>query len=415
VKFLRVASVAFMSPSLEPGIIALRAWYNQWLMRLVVGVSLVGALLLAPGCRGGDGDDGPAAAKKAAEAKAKAKARKEVKGPFANAVQVGEHTWEMTGDLTPPPVERDEIGMDDDEGDGGGEGGDGGNGSRGGGAKKKRFGQSPLYVDGQPVAVVAYGELPAWLPTRPVKLGDGREVIRFRLAEYFEALGISLAKIREVHLYGGRGRIAIIPGKEIRRVKDELLFSFTEGDNGKMRMHWDPKLEVSDTIDKVQAVAIYIDKKPPRWDRAKWGLVDDEGVKIEGIPFVEHPLKGGVRFYLDGRIAHHLKRNKTFERKVEPHMMVDGIPYFLLFDYLEQMGVKTRGVVAIELLDKNTVVRRIEGAELAREHAGLEISAPPGMSGQVMVHIGPAESRTAIGVSSVMLYTARRARAHYRR
>ncbi len=389
-------------------------------MRLVVGVSLVGALLLAlGGCRGDDGDEKPAASNKAAEAKAKgnagAKEKKQVKGPFANAVQVGERTWVMTGDLTPPPVDRDELGADD-EGDGDGEGGDGGGGQRGGGgAKKKRFGQSPLYVDGKPVAVVAYGELPAWLPTRPVKLNDGREAIRFRLAEYFEALGIPLAKIRQVHLYGGRGRIAIIPGKEIRRVKNELLFSFTEGDNGKMRMHWDPKLEVSDTIDKVQAVAIYLDKKPPSWDRAKWGLVDDDGVKIEGIPFVEHPLKGGVRFYLDGRIAHHLKRNRTFERKVEPHMMVDGIPYFLLFDYLEEMGVHTRGVVAVELLDKNSVVRRIEGAELARERATLEFSAPPAMSGQVMVHLGPAESRTAIGVSSIMLYTARRARAHYRR
>lgn len=376
-------------------------------MRLVVGVSLVGAAVLALGCRGDDGGSPPA--KKAAEAKAEKKT-KEVKGPFANAVQVSEHGWMMTGDLTPPPVDKGDLSIDGDD-DGDGDGGQRG----GGGAKKKRFGQSPLYVDGKPVAVVAYGELPPWLPTRPVKLGDGREAIRFRLAEYFEAIGVPLAKIREVHLYGGRGRVAIIPGKEIRRVKNELLFSFTEGDNGKMRMHWDPKLEVSDTIDKVQAVAIYVDRKPPRWDRAQWGLVDEAGVKIEGIPYNEHPLKGGVRIYLDGRIAHHLKRNKTFERKVEPHMMVDGVPYFLLFDYLEQLGVETRGVVAMELLDKNSVVRRIEGAELARERKGIEISAPPAMSGQVMVHLGPAENRTATGVSSILLYTARRARAHHRR
>ena len=372
-------------------------------MRLVVGVSLVGAALLVVGCRG---DDAPKASSKPAEA-AKAK---ETKGPFANAVQVSEHGWMMTGDLTPPPVNRDELTIEDDEA----EGGDGGQ-RGGGGAKKKKFGQSPLYVDGKPVAVVAYGELPAWLPTRPVVLSDGREAIRFRLAEYFEALGIPLAKLREVHLYGGRGRVAIIPGREIRRVKKELLFSFTEGDNGKMRMHWNSKLEVSDTIDKVQAVALYIDKKPPRWDRAKWGLVDESGVKIEGIPYNDHPLKGGVRIYLDGRIAHHLKRNKTFERKVEPQMLVDGIPYFLLFDYLEQLGVETRGVVAMELLDKNSIVRRVEGAELARERATLQISAPPGASGQVMVHLGPADARTATAVSSIQLYTAKRARAHFRR
>jgi hypothetical protein len=248
-----------------------------------------------------------------------------------------------------------------------------------------------------------------------VKLSDGREVPRFLLAQYFEALGLPLAKIVEVHLYGGRGRVAIIPGNEIRRVKKELMFSFTAGDNGKMRMHWDSKLAVSDTIDKVQAVAVYIDKKPPRWDRGKWGLVDDEGVKIEGIPYCDEPMKGGVRIYLDGRIVHHLKRNKTFERKVEPTMMVDGIPYFRMFDYLEELGVDTRGVVAMELLDRNTVVRRVEGAELKRERPTIELSAPPGMSGQVMVHIGPEDRRTATGVSSVLLYTARRARAHFRR
>lgn len=400
-----------MSPSLELGIVARPAWYKEPLMRQVVGLSLVGAALLIAGCRGGDDADArPASSAKAAEAAARDKAKKAVKGPFANAVQVNDHGWMMTGDLTPPAVQKEEVGIDED-GDGEGDGGQRG----GGGAKKKKFGQSPLYVDGQPVAVVAYGELPPWLPTRPVKLSDGREVIRFLLAEYFEAIGVPVAKIRELHLYGGRGRVAIIPGKEIRRLKKELMFSFTEGDNGKMRMHWDPKLEVSDTIDKVQAVAIYIEKKPPRWDRAKWGLVDDDGVKIEGIPYNDHPLKGGVRFYLDGRIAHHLKRNRTFDRKVEPRMMVDGVPYFRLFDYLAQVGVDTRKVTAMELLDKNTVVRRIEGAELARERATIDISAPPGMSGQVMVHIGPDGSRTATGVSSVQLYTAKRARAHYRR
>ena len=391
-----------------------RAWYNRELMRLVVGVFLVGAALLVSGCRG---DDKGQASRKAAEASARAKAeaegkKKQLKGPFANAVQVNEHGWMMTGDLTPPPVEKDPVGMDE-EGDetGGGGGGDRG----GGGAKKKRFGQSPVYVDGKPVAVVAYGELPPWLPTRPIKLGDGREVTRFLLAEYFEAIGVPVAKISQVHLYGGRGRIAIISGDDIRRVRKDLMFSFTEGEEGKMRMHWGPKIDVSDTIDKVQAVAIYVERKAPRWDRAKWGLVDDSGVEIEGIPFVEHPLKGGVRFYLDGRIAHHLKRNRTFDRKVEPTMMVDGTPYFRLFEYLELMGVDTRGVVAAELVDKNTVVRRIEGDELVRERATIDISAPPAMSGQVMVHIGPEESRTAIGVSSIQLYTAKRARAHHRR
>jgi len=96
-------------------------------------------------------------------------------------------------------------------------------------------------------------------------------------------------------------------------------------------------------------------------------------------------------------------------------MTVDGVPYFRFFEYLEEMGADVSGVVAMELLDQNKILRRIDGAELARDRATLDISAPPGMSGQVLIHVGPESSRTAIGVSSVLLYTARRAAARERR
>jgi len=373
-------------------------------MRSVVGRFLVGAALLVAASCGSK--DEPAKAQKPKEAKAEPEI---IKGRFANAVKVGENQWELVGDLTPPPPESKEDGSLSLDGD------DEAPIRGGGGAKQKRFGQSPLYVDGKPVAVVAYGELPAWLPTRPVKLGDGRSANRFRLGEYFEALGIPLGKIQQVHLYGGRGRIAIIPGGEIRRLKNDLLFSFTEGESGKMRMHWDHKLQVTDTIDKVQAVAIYAEKKAPAWDRGKWGLVDEHGAEIEGIPYVDRPLKGGVRFYLDGRIVHHLKRNQTFERKVEPDRLVDGTPYFKVFHYLEENGVATDAVVALELIDQNTIVRRIEGDELKATRAGLEMSAPPAAGGHVTFHLGPEASRTSLKATSIQLYTAPRAAARHRR
>jgi hypothetical protein len=285
----------------------------------------------------------------------------------------------------------------------------------GGGSKRKRFGQSPVYLDGVGIAVVAYGELPAWLPTRPEKLSDGRSVTRFRLAEYFEALGVPVAAIKAIHFYGGRGRVAIIPGDELRRIKNELLFSFTAGDAGKMRMHWDSKFDVSDTIDKVQAVAIYVDRKPPAWDRAKWGLVDERGEKIEGIPYADEPMRGGVRIYRDGRIAHLLKRNRTFDRKVAPHRMADGVPHFRLFEYLEEEELKAGDVAAIELLEQNSVVLRLEGAELAAERDTLEMSAPPQAGGQVIVHLCPAEARRSVPVTAINLYTAARLRPLFRR
>ena len=355
----------------------------------------------ATACKGGDGGG---SAKKAAAAQDAAPI---VKGRFANARKVGNGMALI--DDTPPPLDDSKKGSfsidgDDEVADRGG-----------GGQKAKRFGQSPVYVDGKPIAVAAYGELPAWLPDHPVKLGDGRTAIRFVLGDYLTALGVDLARVKSIHFYGGRGRIAIMPGDELRRVKKQLLFSFTNGDSGKMRMHWDGKLEVSDTIDKVQAVAIYIEKKPPAWSTAKWGLIDDNGVKYEGIPYVDNPLKGGVRIYLDGRLAHLLKRNRTFERGTEPHRFVDGVPHFRLFDYLDEENVDTEPVVALELLSKNSVVLRIEGPDLAAQRDTIEMSAPPSIGGRVLVHVGTGDAARDVEVTAMNLYTATRAKARHRR
>jgi hypothetical protein len=372
-----------------------------------------GLVLLGAACRSGADGNKPAAAHPPEGGEtASDQDPSLIKGPFANAVRVSERGF-ILEDTSPPPRDDGDSGSlsldgdDDDEMKVPGRGG--------GGSKRKRFGQSPLYLDGVGIAVVAYGELPAWLPTRPEKLSDGRSVTRFRLAEYFEALGVPVGKIQAVHFYGGRGRVAIIPGDELRRIKDELLFSFTAGDAGKMRMHWDSKFDVSDTIDKVQAVALYVDKAPPRWDRAKWGLVDERGERIEGIPYAAEPMRGGVRLYLDGRIAHVLKRNRTFDRKIAPHRIVDGVPYFRLFEYLEEEELKAGAVAAVELLQENAVVLRLEGAALAAERETLEMSAPPQAGGQVTIHLGPQEARRSVSVTSVNLYTAARLRPTYRR
>jgi hypothetical protein len=266
-----------------------------------------------------------------------------------------------------------------------------------------------------PIAVVAYGELPAWLPTRPATLNDGRVVNRFRFAEYLRALGVPVGRVQAVHLYGGRGRVGILPGAELRRLKDRLLFSFTRGDQGKMRMHWNGDVGVSDSIDKVQAVAVYVRRRPPRWDRGKWSLVDDEGVAFEGIPYAESPLKGGVRIYLDGRIAHVFKRKRIFERKIAPARMIDGAPAFGMFAYLDEMGVGARPVVAMELLDENRVALRLDGSSLRNQRETIELSAPPQSSGRIVVHLGPARARRSLEVTAINLYTARRSKARERR
>ncbi len=374
-------------------------------------LAVVAALLFAGNNSCSSGPDSASRGAGPASPTGTAQRRVVQRGRFADAVQVGKNRWMLLNDA-PPPLESDELAVD---GDGGGGTGDGGGQRRPGGQQKKRFGQSPVYVDGVPTAVVAYGELPPWLKTRWVALNDGRKVIRFVFADYLRALGVPLRRVQAVHLYGGRGRVGTISGSELRRMRSRLLFSFTKGDAGKMRMHWDGDVQVSDSIDKVQAVAVYVDRKPPRWDRGKWGLVDENGVEFEGIPYAQAPLKGGVRIYLDGRIAHVLKRNRTFERKIEPARIVGGVPTFGMFDYLDQVGVDARRVAAVELLDENQVALRLDGRALAAERVNAELSAPPRSSGRVVVHLGGDEDRRDIAVTAINLYTRKRAGAHARR
>jgi len=371
-------------------------------------LAVVAALLFAGNNSCSSGQESARRRAGAASSNAAKQRRVVQRGRFADAVQVGKNRWMLLNDA-PPPLESDELAVD---GDGGGGTGDGGGQRRPGGQQKKRFGQSPVYVDGVPTAVVAYGELPPWLKTKWVALNDGRKVVRFVFADYLRALGVPLRRVQAVHLYGGRGRVGTLSGAELRRVRGRLLFSFTKGDAGKMRMHWGGDIRVSDSIDKVQAVAVYVDRKPPRWDRGKWGLVDDHGVEFEGIPYARAPLKGGVRIYLDGRIAHVLKRNRTFERKIEPARIVGGVPTFGMFDYLDQVGVDARRVAAVELLDENQVALRLDGRALKAERATAELSAPPRSSGRVVVHLA---GRRDVAVTAINLYTRKRAAAHARR
>lgn len=78
----------------------------------------------------------------------------------------------------------------------------------------QRFREAPVFLDGQPVGALQYGEP----PPRP----------------------------------------APMTGEAIRRLPDELLFSFSSGTRGKPRLHWiSPSFRPADQIDLVTAVAIW--------------------------------------------------------------------------------------------------------------------------------------------------------------
>ena len=133
---------------------------------------------------------------------------------------------------TPDAGGTDADGDDDDDDDddaaaagggggGGGTGAGGGTGSGGGGGggkgPPKRLKAPIVHLDGVPIGVMRFGELPPTLATTwlPVE-GLDKPVRRFKLVDYFKALGVDVKKLRAAHLYSGRGRVAVITGDDLR-------------------------------------------------------------------------------------------------------------------------------------------------------------------------------------------------------
>lgn len=278
---------------------------------------------------------------------------------------------------------------------------------RGGGQRGQRFGDAPVYVDGKPKGVLRFFELPPTLKVRPQKLQDGREVDRYRFAEYLESVGVDVAKLKELHLRGGRSRVAIIPGEEVRKYRNSLLFSFTRGDSGKARVEWpDAPIKVNTTIDTMVAVIAYVDRDPPRYDRKTRSFFDENGDKIEGIPFAkpEESLRG-TRVYLDGSLVASVKR-KRLPDSVLAKSYTPKNPRFSLDLYLASAGIDPAKIATLAIVRGDFIVARLDAAAWKKAREKAEFSLAPGSEGRVIVHL-PTDggSETALPSSAVLAYT----------
>lgn len=232
---------------------------------------------------------------------------------------------------------------------------------------KRRFKDAPVYIDGRRVGVIRPLEVPSALkPHMRIRAGK-KPTPRYSIAEYIAAAGGDLAKVREVHLYGGRTRIAVVPGDELRKHREDLFFLFTGGARGKPRIGWPPDgIKVNASIDIVQAVAVYQDKEPPAFDPKTSVLSFADGKPIEGIPYAPNEELKGTRFYADGVLAGWMKRKILPNSMLLPGSEVgDGL--FSLAAYVASLGVDPRKVKAIELIQDDDAVARLDGAALTRE------------------------------------------------
>jgi hypothetical protein len=270
-------------------------------------------------------------------------------------------------------------------------------------AGKPRFGECAVYIDGAPIAVLKYGELPPNLPVHMIKLeDDGGTVPRFLVAEYLEALGIDTRKIKQVHFYGGQDRVGILEGAMLRKFARKFYFSFTRSTTGKPQMHSPGKdFKITDYVDTITTLTVYVDKQPPRFSNELQSLVDDDGREIDGVPYAKGEMRGGTRVYLDARLVSNIKRN-LLSSSIAVGQDDKGKPRYSLDAFLRAQKVELPKVQAIELVDADRVVLSVRPADLSRP---LEFETITDSSGTELFHVSKNGAESQMEVSVVRLYS----------
>lgn len=271
-----------------------------------------------------------------------------------------------------------------------------------------RWRDTGIYLDGKPIGMLVWAELPLALEPvfvdvkksankradHPEELGwrMGKER-QYRFTDYLRAIGIDPAKVREIHVYGPRPTQTIIAtGKDLTSPAAEgFRFRFGGEASGKAIPVTPPDFGNRVTADKISAVAIYIEKQPPRLDRDAGMFLGD--VKQDGIPYFGEPLRGGVRVYLDGRLAAYIKRQDLPVAQATAD--ANGELSWNLYAVLAGQGVDTAKIAEAWIIRDERWQERLGRDELA------SITFTAGAQAKGKILLGPK----ALRVQSLVLET----------
>ncbi len=237
------------------------------------------------------------------------------------------------------------------------------------GQRKRRPGRdrsTPVYVDGKLAGSLRFHELPPTLPVTWYPLDGGTVDRRFAMGDYLTAMGVEIAQVKTVHLHGGR-RITAIDGDEVRAKADKIYFNFTRNMSGRPAYRHDGPIDTNTSIDKIVAVAIYVNKPAPEM---KSGTLFVDGVAQKTIPYTKKVKTGGTRVYVDGRIVGHLKR-----RHVEYADARD------LASVLREIDVDVDAVKSAHIITRDKIARKLSPAELV----GKELQVKSSKRGRLAV------------------------------
>ena len=259
---------------------------------------------------------------------------------------------------------------------------DGSNSNAGGGGRHQngnnKWKDTTVYVDGKPVGVLGFGELPArlkpvWIDEQhsseiePGSHGPGYVIVksrRYRFIDLLRAYGVDVAHINQIHLMGPKlSEVIIASGAELRSKNGQnFMFRFGSVIGGKAIPVVPPNFGNHYMPDKIAAVMVYVDKKPPELVPGE-GLVLD-GKPVDGVAYFGDPIRGGIRIYADDHLAVQVKQ--VVLRALKPVEVEHGLSRYALLPLLESRGVDTSKLVDGVIIADEEWKRRLTRAELER-------------------------------------------------
>jgi hypothetical protein len=276
-----------------------------------------------------------------------------------------------------------------------------------------RWKDSGVYVDGKPIGFLAWGELPIGLPVTWIKdkVSDRKRpgtndpgwkwaYQRFyKFTDYLKAVGIDSRKIKEIHVYGPRlSQTLIATGADLQTpLANEFMFRFGANTYGKPIPQAPNNFGNGKVADKIAGVMIYIQKKPPKLIRNE-GLELD-GQMVTGVPYYGDPIRGGVRIYLDDKLAAIIKRQELDPKKATPGK--DGEPVFKIADVLAAQGVDTKKLVEAWVIRAERREEKIPAADFlamtfvasAQAHGGVLLGDAKIKANAIALHTKPVAEK----------------------
>jgi len=255
-----------------------------------------------------------------------------------------------------------------------------------------------VYLDGRPIAYMQWGELPiglqpTWVkskvsqnkpancPECPAwKWGEERY---YRFTDYLKALGINIAKIKAMHVQGPQvtNTIVVTSKDLLSPPAKDFLFRFGGIVTGKA-IPSVPSEKFGNGLgpDKITAVMIYVDKKPPKLDEDGYML---DGVPIDGVPYYGEPLRGGIRVYLDDKLATMVKRQELDPKVARTNP--DGELAWNFYEFLKKNGVDTSKVVEGWVIRDDRRQEKIPASELSTMWFEAAAKSGKGESGSIQL------------------------------